>query len=543
MPPGSGLPAEEVLASLERLADVSLSYMSLEQMLSELLERISAILHTDTAAILLLDPDRKLLLARAARGIEEEVRQGVQIPLGRGFAGRIAAERRPIAIEDVDHSYVLNPLLRQRGIRSLLGVPLLVHGEVIGVLHVGTLTPRHFTEEDGRLLELAAGRAALAIDNARLAEQRALTHLMQRTLLPEALPEIPGLRLSAKYRPAESGIKVGGDWYDVFTLPTGQIAFVIGDIVGRGMIAAAVMAEIRAACRAYAVERHGPGEVMTLLNALVRSLGRNRSATAAIFMLDIEAETLVGSSAGHLPAILRRPDGSCELFAAASGPPLGTRAASQYDEEVRELPRGGALVLFTDGLIERRGESIGEGLDRLVGVIGEHGAVSAPIFVPEGVRPLSLADRVFEHIPPAPDGEDDIALLAIESLLVGDHVSLALDASPTVLAGLRRAVAHWLKGHGVADEERFDITLACSEAAGNAIVHAYGLRPASFQLDCSYDAGDVAITVQDTGTWRTPGGRAAGRGLMIMRELMDSVEIDSGEHGTTVHLRKRVIPA
>src|SRR5207302_5917254 len=152
------------LDDYELITDVSLSYMSLEVLLGELLGRIRTILRADTAAILLLDPERNVLLARAARGIEEEVRQGVQIPVGRGFAGRIAYERRPIVIEDVDHSYVLNPLLRQRGIRSLLGVPLLVGGRVTGVLHVGTLQPRAFAEEDVRLLQLAADRAAMAIE-------------------------------------------------------------------------------------------------------------------------------------------------------------------------------------------------------------------------------------------------------------------------------------------------------------------------------------------------------------------------------------------
>ena len=114
------------------------------------------------------------------------MRQGVQIPVGKGFAGRIAAERRSIIIEDVDHADILNPLLRRRGIRSLLGVPLLVEGDVIGVMHVGTLRHRCFGAEEQRLLQLAADRAALAIDHARLKEQRALTEVMQRTLLPPA---------------------------------------------------------------------------------------------------------------------------------------------------------------------------------------------------------------------------------------------------------------------------------------------------------------------------------------------------------------------
>ena len=142
------------------------------ELLVELLERISEILHADTAAFLMLDEAAGVLVATAAKGIEEEVEAGVRIPLGRGFAGRIAAQRRPITIEDVDHADVLNPILRQKGIRSLLGVPLMAENTVLGVLHVGTLTPRRFTEGDRDLLQLAAERAAVAIEHTRLFEQR-----------------------------------------------------------------------------------------------------------------------------------------------------------------------------------------------------------------------------------------------------------------------------------------------------------------------------------------------------------------------------------
>src|SRR6184192_2938098 len=137
---------EDRLKDLEQITDAALAYMSLEEMLSELLERIRAVLEVDTAAVLLLDEDRRALVARAARGLEEEVRQGVQVPLARGFAGRVAAQRRPIIIEDLDHADVVNPILRQKGIRSMLGVPVQVEGRVIGVMHIGTLRLQRFGE-------------------------------------------------------------------------------------------------------------------------------------------------------------------------------------------------------------------------------------------------------------------------------------------------------------------------------------------------------------------------------------------------------------
>src|ERR1044072_2890734 len=138
--------AEEAIRELQRISDAALASLSMDELLRELLERIALIVGSDTAAFLLLDEVSGDLVAQAAKGIEEEVEQGVRIPMGRGFAGRIAAERRPIVIPDVDHGEILNPIPREKGIKSLLGVPLLVEGRVVGVLHVGTLVPREFTE-------------------------------------------------------------------------------------------------------------------------------------------------------------------------------------------------------------------------------------------------------------------------------------------------------------------------------------------------------------------------------------------------------------
>src|SRR5690348_2201766 len=181
------------LQALQRVTDVGLGYLPIDQLLNELLHRIAEILRSDTAAFLLLEEGGDSLLATAAKGIEEEVEQGVRIPVGRGFAGRIAAERRAIFIEDVDHADILNPILREKGIRSMLGVPLLVEDQVIGVLHVGTLTPRMFDEADTELLQLAADRAATAIERARLFHQRGVVEVLQRSLVPEDLPHVPGL--------------------------------------------------------------------------------------------------------------------------------------------------------------------------------------------------------------------------------------------------------------------------------------------------------------------------------------------------------------
>jgi len=196
----------EHLYRLQALTDAALSHLQLDQLLDVLLDRTREMLGADTCAVLLLDEDRKELVARAAAGLEEEVEQGVRIPFGRGFAGRVAAEAQPVILDDVDHADVFNPILRAKGIKSLLGVPLHVHGEVIGVLHVGTLVPRRFTDDDVELLQLAGDRAAIAIDHARVyeaergARQRleqvqaitdaALAHLEFDELLAVLLPRI-----------------------------------------------------------------------------------------------------------------------------------------------------------------------------------------------------------------------------------------------------------------------------------------------------------------------------------------------------------------
>src|SRR6059058_182830 len=163
------MPSEEAVRRLEAVTDTALARLSLEELLSELLVRVRSILGVDTAAILLLNGGD--LVARVAKGLEEEVEAGVRIPLGRGFAGRVAAEKRPIFIDDVDHADVMNPILRQKGIRSLLGVPILFEGKVIGVLHVGTLHPRHFRRDDAQLLQVVADRIGLGIEYSRLYEE------------------------------------------------------------------------------------------------------------------------------------------------------------------------------------------------------------------------------------------------------------------------------------------------------------------------------------------------------------------------------------
>jgi signal transduction histidine kinase len=200
-----GSSAEHV-RRLQSVTDAALAHLRLDELLQALLERTRLILEVDTCAILLLDEETNELVARAALGIEEEVDQGVRIPVGGGFAGRIAAEKRPVILDDVDHAHVLNPLLRAKGIKSMFGVPLIVEAEVSGVLHVGSLVKRDFRDDEVELLQLVADRAALAIEHARVFEAEraarerienvqavtdaALAHLEVDELLHVLLPRI-----------------------------------------------------------------------------------------------------------------------------------------------------------------------------------------------------------------------------------------------------------------------------------------------------------------------------------------------------------------
>jgi phosphoserine phosphatase RsbU/P len=253
------------LENLKALTDTTLTRLDVDDLLVELLGRVREILDVDTAAVLMLDADAEVLVARAACGIEVEVRQGVRVPLGTGFAGRIAATKEPVRLDHIDATTVANPLLWERGIKVMLGVPLLSGDDVLGVLHVGRLSNRSFGDDDIHLLQVVADRIAGATQTRALAIERAATRLLERSLLPEKLPSCPGLGFAARYVPAEERT-VGGDWYDLFMLPSGQLWIVVGDVAGHGVHAAVLMGRIRSALRAYALLDTSPAHVLDLVD-------------------------------------------------------------------------------------------------------------------------------------------------------------------------------------------------------------------------------------------------------------------------------------
>ena len=400
----TGLPGEvSVEQRLQRFSTFThagLNQLEIEGLLDELLQRVRELLKADTAAVLLLNEAETHLVATAAAGLEEEVHQGFRAPVGRGFAGQIAAERRPVIIDDVASSHVLNPVLRSKGIRSLLGVPLLSQGRVLGVLHVGTLEARTFTQDDIELLQLVADRISLASEVHVSKAERAAARVLQRSLLPSRLPAVPDLALAARYVAGDNGA-VGGDWYDVFTLPSGQVSVAIGDVVGRGLRAAAAMGRIRSGLRAYALDVEDPAEVLTRLDQQLRHFEPNQMATLLYGVFDPSLERIDLSSAGHPPPVLAVPDGPSSPVAIEPDPPLGVAPLRPRRTTTVSVPEGGLLCLYTDGLIERRDAPIDVGLGCLCNTVGTR--------EPE-IECSAVMTTLIGSLPPS----DDVALLMVK---------------------------------------------------------------------------------------------------------------------------------
>jgi anti-sigma regulatory factor (Ser/Thr protein kinase)/putative methionine-R-sulfoxide reductase with GAF domain len=520
--------AAERLRDLRRVTDAALAYLPLEDLLTELLGRVVGILDADTAAILLLDDDDSTLVARAAKGLEEEVEKGVRIPVGKGFAGRIAATRQPVQIENIDRAEILNPILRKRGLRSLLGVPLLVEGQVIGVMHVGTLTPRNFSAEDVQLLQSAGDRAALAISSRLTERERGLADALQGSLIPR-LPELPAVALAGRYLPAASA-QLGGDWYDAFLLPDGRLGMAIGDVVGRGFYAAAIMGQLRSGLRAYALDGIGPSEVLGRLSHLLRQLEPGRTATVLYLVLDPYGGSLVVSSAGHPPPLVAGHDDGATFVDLPGSAPLGATRHPTYEERAHAIEPGVTLVLYTDGLVERAGESLDAGLERLTLVVGDGG---------EDLE--HLGDSLVGELLPDGPTEDDAALILARALPLSDSLLTRLPADVESIPLMRRVLGRWLQEAGATQDQADDVSLATSEACANAIEHAYGPGPGILEVSASVSpGGDALVAVRDFGSWRQSRGANRGRGLLLMEGLTDSVEVVRGDDGTTVQLSRRL---
>jgi sigma-B regulation protein RsbU (phosphoserine phosphatase) len=411
-PPDHQAVLADRLRDIEAVADAALSRLDEQAMLEELLDRVKTVLGADTATVLLLDRAAGMLVATAARGIEEEVLQGVRVPLGAGFAGRVAATRSPVVLDRVDHTTVRNPLLVDRRLKSLLGVPLLAGGEVIGVLHVGSLTGRSFGHDDIELLQLAAERASLAVHSMMAQDDRLAAGALHRSLLPARLPAIPGAELAARYVTGSGN--VGGDWYDVFVLPSGELGIVIGDVAGSGLEAAVIMGRMRSALRSYVLETIDPGTALRKLDRKIQYFEPDAMATVMYGVYQPETGQMRISSAGHLPPVLVAPGERAATAEIDVDLPIGVADDPPRTASAIEIPPGALLCFYTDGLVERRDQPLDQGIARLVAALDE-------------VMETALAGGIAESVPLAEDtcatvmrslvgnapARDDVAILTM----------------------------------------------------------------------------------------------------------------------------------
>jgi GAF domain-containing protein/anti-sigma regulatory factor (Ser/Thr protein kinase) len=522
--------ALERLRGLQSVTESALAYLDLDDLLQTLLTRTRNLLRTDTSAILLVNDEGDALYARAAKGLEEEVERGFTLPIGKGFAGRVANERRPVVLPEVKPGLVVNPLMFEKGIASLLGVPMIVERRLVGVLHVGTLTPRDFTRTDVELLQAVADRAALAIEHDRLFEEHRVAQMLQRSLLPSDLPQPNGLTFSARYLPAAAKHLVGGDWYDVIALPDGRVGVAIGDVVGHGLDAATLMGSLRSALQAYAVEGLSPAEIAPLIARFAITTGNARMATYLYGVIDSARTCFTFVNGSHPPPLVVRPDGTAELAGAAILPPLGAAPIPVGEESRIDLEPGTTLVLYTDGLVERRGERLITRQQQL-----HDAAASAP------AEPDLLCEALINAMIGDQAPADDVAILTMQRALTADEqLKLRVAARPEELAAIRRLLRGWLTDAG-ADRRAIEaVLLASGEACTNAIEHAYGPGEQTFELEGARDGDDVVLVIRDSGRWRPPRGQNRGRGLGLMETFMDEVEVTPTDTGTAVRMRRRI---
>ncbi len=526
--------AVKKVRGLEAVADAALAHLPFDELLSELLARVSHVLEVERAAILLHDEERQCLTVRAARGPGAEFAQSRRVPMGNGIAGRVAAEKRPVFIEDNELDAVPVSAVWEDRVRSVLAVPLLVErARVIGVLQVGTSeTGRRFSDNDTQLLQLAADRLAVAIDRARLNEQaHHIAATLQRSLLPSSTPEVPGLELATRYQPGADGTQVGGDLYDIVPYADGRVGLAIGDVVGRGIEAASLMGQIRNSLRAYAMEDDRPDQVIERLNLLMHHWQQDRIATLSYLVLDPRSGHITFATAGHLPPLVLGPDGNAEYLEGGEFVPLGVLPFGGYTAGQAMIKPGSTVFLYTDGLVEERGMSIDDGLDRLRDAIQR-----APLDAD------AMCDFLLEEVPLHGVAGDDVAILATRLIPVDmTKLELRLPAEPESLALMRRALERWLGTIGVPEETAYELKVACGEACMNAVEHAYPPGDAVFVVTALNLGGNVEIEVRDFGFWRPPrAGSDRGRGLELMKRLTDSMKVVPGSEGTTVHLLKAV---
>jgi serine phosphatase RsbU (regulator of sigma subunit)/anti-sigma regulatory factor (Ser/Thr protein kinase) len=390
-------------------------------------------------------------------------------------------------------------------------------------------SPRWVSAEDRLLVTVLIGHLSLAMQHVRQFESARETSLtLQRTMLP---PLQPPPNFAVCYEPAVPPLEIGGDWYDVLSIGDNRIGIVVGDCVGRGLPAAAIMGQLRSSARALLINGAQPALLLEQLDSAASLIPNAYCTTVFLAVLDTETGVLEYSNAGHMPAVLAGPEpGETAVLTDAASVPLAVRRDEPRPQASRVLPLGSTLLLFTDGLVERKRESIDDGIAR-----------AANALVATAKVPLdAVAAAMVHELAPAAGYDDDVAmviyrhrpaLLRIESETTADK-----------LVGIRHRLAAWLRTAEVPAALTSDIVLVVNEACTNCVGHAYRGQLGTMRLEAEIADGEVQARIADSGTWKT---RAAdtgdgGRGLVLMRALSDGMEIDTSPSGTTVHLSFRL---
>jgi serine phosphatase RsbU (regulator of sigma subunit)/anti-sigma regulatory factor (Ser/Thr protein kinase) len=406
-------------------------------------------------------------------------------------------------------------------------VPLRSAGRTFGFVALRFWESGTFSDAERTLVQTLADQCAQSLERARLYDREhriALT--LQQSVLPDDLPVLEAVELAGRYFPGATEGQVGGDWYDIIELPRGGIAAVVGDVVGKGIAAASAMAQLRNALRAFAQEGYKPSTILNRVNRLARSAGFS-FATLLYLVLDPDTGWCRFASAGHLPPLVVRDDGSAWFGEGGRSLPIGVADDTTYRQATLSLAPGWTVLLFTDGLIERRGESLEQGFARLQEV-----ACRA------GPDPEPLLDAVVERMLPGGALADDVALLAVRPVAVpAPSLRLRVPSEAAQLASVRRSLRGWLLAAGSDPEVAEEIVLAVSEACANAMEHPRSPRERFVEVEASATDGVVSLLVRDSGRWRPLVSTAErGRGLRIIEQLMDRVERSESDDGTELRL-------
>ncbi|MBD0839613.1 MULTISPECIES: SpoIIE family protein phosphatase [unclassified Streptomyces] len=408
----------------------------------------------------------------------------------------------------------LEPALAEVGPGGLAVLPLPAAGRMAGVCLIGWDAPHHFGPDERALLTASAGLAGQALMRARAFDaEHELVGMLQRQLLPRRLPRLPGGEAVARYLPSTAGLELGGDWYDVIPLPDNHVALVIGDVQGHSAAAATLMGQMRTALRAYAAEGHPPDVVVSHANRLLMEMETDLFATCAYVDVDLEEGTAWCVRAGHLPPVLRHPDGRTEIAEAEGGPPLGVMTQADFPMSPLRLSPGTLVALTTDGLVESVEADIDEGMERLA-------------------RDLSGSDPA--HLGLVADGllgnarrSDDVALLLMRydgMALRPLRESWTVWRVPEAVGHARRFTRRTLRSWGLSGVQTDAVLLVVSELVTNALVHTDG----QVRLDLTLVNGRLRIAVADTSP-RTPvkptsiGWEATGgRGILLVEAMSAS---------------------